>query len=220
MIIAGAILLAGVLIAGAILLRGKAPAAPTPADGPDLGSINIDVQKDEHIFGNADADIVIVEYSDTECPFCKRFHDTMHEVVNAYGDKVAWVYRHYPIPQLHQRAFNESLALECAWEQGGNDTFWKYTDEVYARTESNDSLEPAELPKIAADLGLNVSTFTTCLADGKYSDKVDLHMKSGSEAGVNGTPSSFIIKKGKVVDVIAGAEPFESVKVKLDKIVK
>ncbi|MBI5139288.1 DsbA family protein [Candidatus Nomurabacteria bacterium] len=220
--IAGAIIIAGVLIAGAVLLKGSTP--PSVVNKGDT-FVPTDVKlrpvtKDEHILGNVNAEVVVVEYSDTECPFCKMFHETMHKVIKEKGDKVAWVYRHYPIPQLHQRASKEAEATECAWEQGGNDTFWKYTDEIYTRTKSNDSLDPKELPAIAKTLGLNLTSFETCFSSGKYQAKVENDVKGGEEAGVNSTPSSFILKKGKLVDTIRGAQPFSTVITQIEKALK
>jgi protein-disulfide isomerase len=112
------------------------------------------VSSDEHILGDANAPVVIVEYSDTECPFCKVFHNTMHQVLDQSAGKVAWVYRHFPIEQLHAKAPLEAEATECAWEQGGNEMFWKYIDEIFKRTGSNDKLPVEELTVIAKDLGL------------------------------------------------------------------
>ena len=90
------------------------------------------VQDDDHIIGDKNAKVVIVEYSDTECPFCKVFHETLHQVVSEYdGKDVAWVFRHWPIPQLHPKAPKEAEALECAAELGGNDMFWKYTHKLF-----------------------------------------------------------------------------------------
>lgn len=222
--IAGAIVIAGLLIAGAILLNGsKAPVAINEEFDPypetELRNIR-PVSNQDHILGNPNAELIIVEYSDTQCPFCKVFHTTMHKIVESENGKVAWVYRHYPIEQLHKKAFNESLASECAYEQGGNDTFWKYTDEVYKRTGSNDNLEESELPKIAQDLGLNIPAFEVCLSSQKYADKVNNDIIDGELAGVEGTPTSFIIKDGKVVDMIEGAQPYKNVKDKIDKLLK
>lgn len=222
--IAGAIIVAGLLIAGAVLLRGNQAERIVEGDfkpSPETELRDIrPVTSEDHILGNPNAELIVVEYSDTQCPFCKVFHTTMHQVVESENGKVAWVYRHYPIEQLHQKAFNESLALECAFEQGGNDTFWKYTDEVYKRTGSNDKLEETELPKIAKDLGLNVPTFETCLSSGKYADKVNNDILDGELSGVEGTPTSFIIKDGKVVDMIEGAQPYKNVKQKIDRLLK
>ncbi len=97
------------------------------------------VSGDDHITGNAASNIVVVEYSDLECPFCKVFHQTMRQVIEA--EDVAWVYRHYPIPQLHAKAFHEAEATECAWEQKGNEGFWKYTDKLFELTPSNDGFD-------------------------------------------------------------------------------
>jgi len=84
------------------------------------------VTAEDRINGDINAPIKIVEYSDIDCPFCKRFHGTLEEVRAIYGDKVAWVYRHSPIAQLHPDAFNKSHATECVAEIGGNDKFWEY----------------------------------------------------------------------------------------------
>ncbi len=223
--IAGAIIVAGLIIAGAILLKGQQPTQQVPAavnnGNPTAQNVQVRaVKADEHIAGNLNAKVVIVEYSDTECPFCKMFHNTMNQVMTQSSGKVAWVYRHYPIAQLHSKAFNESVAMECAWEQGGNDSFWKFTNELFVRTGSNNTLDPLELPKIATSIGINVDTFNTCLSTQKYADKVRADMADGTKEGVNGTPHSFILKNGKVVDVIAGAEPIESVMQKVNAALK
>lgn len=193
--IAGAIILAGILIAGAILIKGNAPRTSAPSVVNTV-SINMrPVSADEHILGNPNAEVVIVEYSDTECPYCKVFHNTLHGAMGQAGGRVAWVYRHYPIAQLHPKAFHEAEATECASEQGGNNAFWKYIDEVFLRTESNNRLDVAELPKIAKDIGLDVSSFNTCLASGKYATKIQADMDDGTKAGAVGTPYSVVITK-------------------------
>lgn len=196
--VAGAIVLAGALIAGALLLKGNTPVPSAVSTDNQAGSINTEaraVSPDEHIIGNSNAPIVIIEYSDTECPFCKVFHTTMHNVVEKNNGNVSWVYRHYPIPELHPKAFHESEATECAWEQGGNDAFWKYIDEVFTRTESNNKLDVAELPKIAKDIGLNTTTFNICLESGKHTNKVQSDIDDGIKAGATGTPYSLIVVK-------------------------
>ena len=210
----------GILIAGAILLKGsKAPTAnvPTVDNVKNTTMQGRLVSSSDHILGNMNAKIVIVEYSDLECPFCKVFHETMHKVIKE-NREVAWVYRHYPIPQLHSKAFREAEATECAFEQNGNDAFWKYTDRVFESTPSNNSLPESELPRIAEYVGLNVASFNDCLNSGKFKDKVQADIDDGVKAGVNGTPSSFILVNGKVVDNIPGAQPFEAVMQKLSQI--
>jgi len=196
--IAGAIIIVGVMIAGAILLKGNGVAPTRNAPNPENRAVATDlrpVSANEHILGDINAEIIIVEYSDTECPFCKTFHNTMHSILAKNNGRVAWVFRHYPIPQLHQKALKEAEATECAWEQGGNDAFWKYTDQVFARTQSNDKLDVAELPKIAKDIGLNVTLFNTCLASGKYIEKINADVEDGRMAGAVGTPYSVLLTK-------------------------
>ncbi len=215
--IVSAILIIGLLIAGAILLKSSRKSNNQENRENVYSSIKIrEVSQYEHIIGNPSAEIVIVEYSDTECPFCKNFHNTMHNLVQR--EDVAWVYRHYPIASLHPKAFHEAEATECAWEQGGNEAFWKYTDEVYSRTESNNKLDVSELPKIAEDLGLDVNTFNTCLSSGKFASKVQADIDDGEMIGIQGTPTSFILKEGIVVDVIQGAEPLNEVMKKIDNL--
>ena len=207
--IASAIIIAGLIIGGAVLLKGNS--APTTRNTDNTTFQGRGVKADEHIIGSKDAKIVIIEYSDTECPFCKTFHNTMQKVVKESAGEVAWVFRHYPIPQLHQKATYEAEATECAWEQGGNDAFWNYTNRLFEVTPSNDGLAKSELPKIAAYVGLDVTTFNTCLENGKYKEKVANDVSDGAKAGVRGTPSSFILVKGKLVDTIPGALPYDAV---------
>ena len=196
--IAGAIIIAGVIIGGAILIRGNG-SNYLPQVDRSVGDIQARaLSKDEHILGSPDAAVVVIEYSDTECPFCKVFHNTLHKIIEKNNGEVAWVYRHYPIPELHKKAFGEALATECAWDQGNNDAFWEYIDEVFARTSSNDRLEAGELPRIADDLGLDVSAFNACTSSGKFSQKVEADVKDGQLAGASGTPFSVLVAKKNI----------------------
>jgi protein-disulfide isomerase len=219
--IAGAILIVGIMIAGAILLRGNmGNSVVNNNDNTNTvkeTTVTIKpITKDDHILGNPNAKIMIVEYSDTECPFCKVFHYTMQKVVANNEGEVAWVYRHFPIDSLHQKAFHEAEATECAWEQGGNDTFWKYLDEMMKRTQSNDKLDVAELPKIATFIGLDLVKFNSCLESGKFVDKINTQVMDAQKAGSRGTPSSFILVNGEVVGQIPGAQPLAGVQAQID----
>jgi protein-disulfide isomerase len=210
--IAGAIIVAGLIIAGAIMLKDSSASTPNVKVDDNTKPMALEarpISADDHIIGNRNAKIVILEYSDLDCPFCKNFHATMKQVVANNGD-VAWVYRHYPIPQLHPDAAKKAEATECAWEQGGNDAFWAYSDKLF---ETKYAL--SELPNLAGILGLNVNTFSSCLSSGKYAAKVQADIEDGSKMGVNGTPSSFILVKGKVVDTIGGAQKYETIVEKL-----
>jgi protein-disulfide isomerase len=125
---------------------------------------------------------------------------------------VAWVYRHFPIDQLHPKARHEAVALECANELGGNEKFWQFTDKVYEITPSNNGLDPAELPKIAKDLGLDTIAFAKCLASTKYDSLIESNAKNGSLTGGDGTPWSILITKGGKKYPISGAQPYSVIK--------
>ncbi len=178
------------------------------------------VSDKDHIRGSSKVQVVLVEYGDFECPFCKRFQPTMQQVSKEYGDKVAWVYRHFPLP-FHQNAQKEAEASECAAELGGNDKFWEFADKIYERTTSNGTGFPLEnLTPLASELGLDGSTFQKCLDSGKYTNLVKNEESGGAKAGVNGTPGTIIVAKGGKRDFINGALPFEQVKKQIDALLK
>ena len=218
-----AIVIAGLAIAGAIYFGdNKKGTLPAVVAGGAQGATVVDpVTASDHIIGNPNAKIVIVEYSDTECPFCKSFHGTMNRVMGEYGNggEVAWVYRHFPLP-FHSKAPKEAEATECANKLGGNVKFWEYTNKIFEITLGNNQLDPAELPKIAKTVGLDVTAFNACLASGEMKTIVDAHMASGNKAGVRGTPHSIILVDKKVVTTIDGAQPYEAVKVTIDGLLK
>nr|MBP6858387.1 thioredoxin domain-containing protein [Candidatus Paceibacterota bacterium] len=157
----GAIIIAGAIIAIAIIWVKKPVSAPVASNQPSIPEISMaDVTSADHILGNPDADVVIVEYSDPSCPYCKVFHPTMQKIIGEYGPtgKVAWVYRSFPLDKpdsqgriLHPNAGMQAQAQECAAALGGNDAFWKYTDRLYEVIQSDKgiTLDNAELPVIA-----------------------------------------------------------------------
>ncbi|MDO8521307.1 MAG: DsbA family protein [bacterium] len=222
-----AIVIGGILIGGAIIFSDKNGPAPVPladtiparqqagADSDAAPTELLALRSDDHIFGNPNANVLIIEYSDPECPFCKKFHESMLQVMAQYGKSgdVAWVYRHFPLDQIHPKARKEGEAQECANELGGSDMFWKYTEKLFEITPSNNGLDPAELPRIADLVGLNVATFETCLVSGKYADRVERDFQNGVNVGVKGTPYTIVWnqKTGKQLP-INGAASYASVK--------
>lgn len=198
-----AILIAGVLVAGAILWTKNSPAPTVATNKATIPEVKISpVTEADHILGNPAAPIKIVEYSDPSCPFCKVFHPTMKKIMDIYGksSKVAWVYRQFPLVQIHPNAHRESEALECANEIGGNDKFWAYTNRLYEITPSTSgkSLDPAELPNIAKYVGIDTAKFNECLSSGRHVAKVDAQLNEGANAGVSGTPFSIIVLENAV----------------------
>lgn len=172
----------------------------------------------DHIKGNKDAKITLLEYSDLECPFCQRFHPTTKELLTTYGDKIRLVYRHYPLP-FHQNAQKEAEASECIAELGGNDKFWQYIDAIFERTTANGTgFALDKLGPLAAELGVNQAEFQTCLDSGKYEKLVKDQIADGSGAGVNGTPSTFVIDDKNNSQIVVGAQPIDAFKTIIDKL--
>lgn len=179
------------------------PGAPTPPAAP----VDIKITKEDHIRGNKNAKVVLVEYSDFECPFCGRHDPTMKSIMKKYGDKVAWVYRHFPL-SFHAQAMPAALASECAAEQG---KFWEFSDKIYANQEKLAGGAPY-LEQVGKDLGLNMDKYKGCIASQKYLAKVQADQQQGSAYGVDGTPATFI--NGQLV---SGAVPEASLTALIDQ---
>jgi len=174
------------------------------------------VTDDDWIRGNKNAPISVVEFSDTECPFCKRFHPTMQRLVEEYPDDINWVYRHFPLDSLHRKARHEAEATECAGEQG---KFWEYVDRLFEVTPSNDGLQDSQLPQIATDVGLNVKKFEACLESSKYAPNVAEDLADAQAAGGNGTPYSVVIVDDQKIPV-SGTVPYEQLKTIIDSVLQ
>lgn len=179
------------------------------------------ITDDDHFRGDKNARIALIEYSDLECPFCKRFHPTAQQAVDDFKGQVKWVYRHFPL-SIHVNAQKEAEASECAFEQAGNDGFWKYIDAIYERTSSGGSgFSLDNLVPLAKELGLDSAKFKTCLDSGKYAQEIKDEMEQGARAGVNGTPGNIILdSKTQNKRLIPGAVPFEQIKLVIDEMLK
>jgi len=216
------IVIAGALIGGAVFMSRTAPQSVTVNEGvggqtateqtSELSNVR-EVTEEDHIKGNIEAPVKIVEYSDFECPFCKRFHNTMDRVVNEFGDEIAWVYRHFPLQQLHPRnATVVALASECAAEEGGDKMFWEFTDRFFELTPSNDRTDLLTiLPKIYAEIGLDEEKMKSCIEDGTFTDQVEEDFKNAVATGGRGTPWSIVIAPNGKIFPLNGAQPYEAV---------
>ncbi|MCP6720024.1 MAG: DsbA family protein [Patescibacteria group bacterium] len=201
---------------GTASLTGGAGDNERVVQDSSIGNIR-PVTREDHILGSIDAPIKIVEFSDLECPFCKRFHVTMQQVVAEYGDQVAWVYRHLPLDSIHSKARKEAEASECAAELGGNDAFWAYIDRLFEITPSNNGLNLALLPQIARDIGLDQGKFESCLESGAQLAQIVSDIEDAENSGARGTPYSVIIASDGKKYTIPGALPFERVKLLIDQ---
>lgn len=202
---AAAILLTGALAAGH---AGAQPNQPTPESIDFIQPVT----PRDHIWGDPDAPVKIIEFSDTECPLCKRFHPTLKRIVAEYPGKVAWVYRHFPIDAIHPRARKQAEATECAAELGGNAKFWAYLDRLFEITPSNNRLDPAQLPRIAEYVDLNRAKFEQCQQSGRHAQRVADDVDDALAAGATGTPYSVVVAPDGRKFAILGAQPYASVK--------
>ncbi|MBF0584619.1 MAG: thioredoxin domain-containing protein [Magnetococcales bacterium] len=135
--------------------------------------------------GKAEAPVTIVEFSDFECPYCRRAQETLKAVEKAYGDKVRFVFRHYPLP-FHEQAPKASEAAQCAADQ---DKFWPFHDALFAE---GATLELSALKTLAGKLGLNQATFDGCLDSGRHAGRVAQDSAEGQKLGITGTPTFFV----------------------------
>lgn len=221
-IIPAAIILGFGLIAAAIFFSGSTtPSAGTPLAGLDANKPATEtttapvrpVDADDHILGNPNAPIVIVEYSDYDCPFCKNYHETMSKIMDDYGatGQVAWVYRHFPIEQLHPNAPLIALASECVANLGGNDAFWKFSDLIFGEREINAQTNITQLPSYATQSGVDATAYAACVDEKRFVDKVNEDFADAANAGAQGTPYSLVLVGGQQ-GVINGAQPYDAVK--------
>lgn len=193
-------------------LNGEQPSADTPpaADPKATGSLTQDdiakLTADTYVKGDKAAQILWIEYSDLECPFCKRLHDSgaIKNLEAKYGSKLALAFKHYPLP-FHPQAMPAAQAAECVGEAGGSAKYFAFVESIFTKgTPSQDVIDAA-----VKEVGLNAATIKKCVDSGKFKTLVDTHMAEGStKFGVNGTPGNVLIntKTGKY-EVVSGAQP-------------
>lgn len=192
--------------------RPAAPSAPGPVtmsagDGPALGQ--------------SDAPITIVEFSDYQCPFCKKHAtNTLGTLKTSYIDKgkVRYVFRDFPLDSIHPYARKASEAAHCAGDQG---KFWDMHDTMF---QNQGALMLDNLKGFARDMKLNVETFNACLDEGKYAERVEADVAAGSAVGVTGTPGFFIGKTKSdgtmVATFLKGAQPAAAFSQVIDRLLE
>lgn len=220
-----AIVIAGIIIAGAVLYQ-KGAFEPKK----DGGNVTVErsippVTAEDHLLGNPNAIVKIIEYSDFECPWCQRFHPTMKQIMTEYGGKgqVAWVYRHFWTERkdesgkiFHPRGGPAAEASECVAELGGSSAFWKFADSIFERDWPK-SLD--KLNSLAGETGVDAKKFEECLSSGKYKNKVYVEeWAKAVSAGVKATPYNYVVGPDGKYILIAGAESYATVKQAVDTI--
>ncbi|MFA4818585.1 MAG: thioredoxin domain-containing protein [Patescibacteria group bacterium] len=142
--------------------------------------------------GSDSAKVTVEEFSDFQCPACKAAETTVKEALNTFGDRIKFVYKHYPLVTIHTHAFPAAQAAECANDQ---EKFWLYHNTLF---DQQPALSRSNLIKYAQDLSLDMTKFTACLLSGAKASVVRDDMREGDKRGVNSTPTFFI--NGEKVD--------------------
>jgi protein-disulfide isomerase len=217
------IVVAGLIIGGAVVLTNRADNIdPEVAENEKPELELAPVTDSDHIKGNPDAEVIIVEYSDFECPFCAGFHGTMNRIIDEYGadGKVAWVYRHMPLDQIHKKARPAAEASECVASLAGEDKFFDFADELYANADEN--LETETMKEIALSLGVEESAYDTCVSERQFADRVERDYQDGlniAKVDPNfGTPYNILVTKDGIRIPIVGNQPYAAVKNVIDAV--
>jgi protein-disulfide isomerase len=148
--------------------------------------LKVPVAPSGHILGNIDAPVVMVEYGDFECPHCGRAHQIVPRVQRHFKDRLAFVYRHFPLTNVHPHA---ELAAEAAEAAGAQGKFWEMHDWLF---ENQEDLSAQSIVAAAAELELDTDRFVAGLENHAYLEKVRSDFMGGVRSGVNGTPTFFI----------------------------
>jgi protein-disulfide isomerase len=173
----------------------------------------------KHVKGEKSAKVVVVEFSDYQCPFCARFvRDTIPQVETEYikTGKIQYVFGDFPLETIHPLAFKAAEAASCAADQG---KYWEMHDELFANQKA---LKPTDLPEHANSIGLDKTKFQQCLDTGENASSIRKVMAQAAEAGVTGTPTLMVgllqpnSSKVKVLRTLKGAQPFAAVKDAID----
>lgn len=166
------------------------PIESTTAVGLPISDGRIDTvslySNDDPSLGNPAAAIQIVEFSDFQCSFCAQAHSIMRELLEKYPDKIYYIYRDFPIDELHPQARLAAEAGECAQEQG---KFWPWHDKVF---QNQASMQLNDLLNYARDVGMDMNAFGNCLESGRFKNEVEGDLRDGIDAGVKATPTFFV----------------------------
>jgi protein-disulfide isomerase len=207
-----AILLAGLVLSITTYNVRVGPNADTLTTG-DVSLVR-PVDTSDHMLGNPEAPVMLVEYSDIDCEYCKRFQEVLAQIVTEYAPqgKVAWVYRHFPVVAAHPDAGRHAEAAECAAEIGGEPMFWSFINALHAAAPGGGQFNPTGYPAIANALGLEAGQFSACLDSNHHQKKVGLDFANALAIGAEGAPFTLILIKGAPPIPVSGYLPYEDMK--------
>lgn len=216
-IILGALIIAVSHVSYAYILRGV-----TPTDTTSIFTGKA-IDANDFATGDTTSEVIVVEYSDTECPFCAQLHPTIDRLQKEYSSKVTFVYRYFPLTQIHPNAYDEARAIYCVGKISGADKRGEYIDAMFKYKLGNKNMT---LPKngkedLAKNLGVNEKELNLCLASDESNRVVADSINDGITAGVEGTPATFVLKKTNdgydVVSLIGGAQSYDYFKAAIEE---
>jgi protein-disulfide isomerase len=171
----------------------------------------------DHILGNPAAPVMIIEYSDFDCTYCKGFHDTLHQIIANVGvnGNISWVFREFPLSEIHPNAFSHARAAECVAATSGNDAFWKFTNALFA----NQPVSPSTYGTLASSIGITGDTFANCYssASSTLNARITEDRQNALDMGAQGTPFSVILVNGKPSTVIDSAYSYDAMRKLIDQ---
>lgn len=205
------------------------PAAEKPSGPSEETLAKVpEVTETDHVQGADNPKITLIEYSDFECPYCSRFQTSMQQIIDEYGDQVAWVYRHFPL-QFHENAQKSAEFSECVAKYRGNQAFWEFSDLLFEKMEEYyqaaqggsppEGGSPATVENLTAmtrDLGWDTDQLESCVTNGEMTQVVKDQTAGGRAAGVGGTPGTIIVTQDGQYEFMGGALPFEQIKAKIE----
>jgi protein-disulfide isomerase len=207
------IIIAGIIVAGAIVFTNyNHPQAQTAVAAQAAGVVAAASAQvpppsaSDHLIGSPTAPIVLIEYSDFQCPYCSMIYPTLKKIVSESNGQVAWAYREFPLYQIHPQAMPAANAAECIAAQLGNTGFWQYADTIFG---DQSKLTPAYSAQLAKQFGADPAKYAACIAASTYQSKIDADTAEAEAAGGQGTPFTVIVntKTGKQTPV-SGALPY------------
>lgn len=150
------------------------------------------IEGGRHVYGNMNAQFTLVEYSDLECTFCKRFHDTPKQLADKSEGRINWEWQHYPLAFHNPAAEVGAHAAECVSELAGNRAFWAFTGEWFARSQLNgQGFDDVE--RLVQEVGAPLDAYRQCMESGKYRSLIESQIKMGTALGVTGTPGTVVV---------------------------
>ncbi|MGH7174858.1 MAG: DsbA family protein [Minisyncoccia bacterium] len=202
------ILIGGAIVAFAVYATLSSGEVST---GSGNAALITPVSAQDHIYGNPAAPVKIIEYADFDCEYCKQFDTTMRSVMAEFGasGEVAWIFRDFPITELHPNASHAAEAAECVAQVAGNDAYWRFSAALFA----GQPVDPSDYLSLAKAAGADPTAVGTCEENGSSTVDaiIDADSANARAIGAQGTPSSVLEAPGAPPVVINGAWPYAAV---------